>query len=59
MKTKEEIIYELLISLNQGNCGYIDCRVDYAIRQYEQLIDKVIEDNAIEIKNTSGGNIDG
>ena len=37
-KTKEEIIYELLLSLNNGDSGYIDRRVDYAIQQYEQLV---------------------
>lgn len=37
-KTKEEIIYELVLSLNKGNSGYVDQRVDYAIKQYEQLV---------------------
>ena len=37
-KTKEEIIYELLLSLNRGNSGYIDGRPRCAIEQYEQLV---------------------
>lgn len=41
-KTKEEIIYELLLSLNHGCDGYSARRVDYAIEQYEQLIQKGI-----------------
>ena len=41
-KTKEEIIYELVLSLNNGDSGYVDKRVDYAIEQYEQLIQKGI-----------------
>ena len=58
MKTREDIIYELLLSLNEGNCGDIENRVDYAIMQYEQLIKKVIEHEATEVKNKNGGNID-
>ena len=41
-KTKEEIIYEILLSLNNGNSGYIDERVKYAIKQYEQLVEQKI-----------------
>lgn len=41
-KTKDQIIYELLLSLNEGNCGYVDSRVDYAVQQYEQLRKKGI-----------------
>ena len=37
-KTKEEIIYELLISLNQGNCGYSGDRVQEAIDQYQKMV---------------------
>jgi hypothetical protein len=37
-KTKEEIIYELVLSLNKGNCGYSGDRVDMAIRQYNSLV---------------------
>lgn len=55
MKTREDIIYELLLSLNEGNCGDIEKRVDYAIMQYEQLIKKVIEYEATEVKNKNGG----
>ena len=36
-KTKEEIIYELVLSLNKGNSGYAHERVKYAIKQYEEL----------------------
>ena len=43
--TREEIILQLLISLNQGNCSYANQRVDIAIEQYNQLVEKsVIED---------------
>lgn len=38
MKTKAEIILELVISLNKGNSGYINDRVAYAIDQYYQLV---------------------
>ena len=41
-KTKEEIIYEILLSLNNGNSGYIDERVKYDIKQYEQLVEQKI-----------------
>ena len=41
-KTKDQIIYELLLSLNEGNCGYVDSRVDYAVQQYEQLRKKAL-----------------
>ena len=39
-KTKEEIIYELLISLNQGNSGGASTRVDVARKQYELLLEE-------------------
>lgn len=39
-KTKEEIIYEILLSLNKGNCGYSDDRVRLAIQQYNSLVNK-------------------
>ena len=45
-KTKEEIIYELLVSINQGNSDYLRAsgkatpRVDLAIAQYEALVDR-------------------
>ena len=35
---REEIIMQLLISLNQGNSGYINERVRYAIEQYDKLV---------------------
>lgn len=47
-KTREEIIYELLLSLNQGNGGYIvegeegTPRVDLAIAQYNALVKRNI-----------------
>ena len=37
-KTREEIIYELVLSLNKGNCGYSGDRVDMAIRQYDEFV---------------------
>ena len=37
-KTKEQIIYELLLSLNRGNTGFADNRPLYAIEQYYELI---------------------
>ena len=36
--SKEELIIQLLISLNQGNSGYIQDRVRYAIEQYDELV---------------------
>lgn len=49
-KSREDIIFELLISLNQGNCAYVDERVDYAIKQYDVLLARgiVIADNLKE-----------
>lgn len=38
-KTKGEIIFELVKSLNNGNSGYIDRRVGYATQQYNELVD--------------------
>lgn len=35
-KTKEEIIYELVLSLNKGNYGWD--RVETAISQYNKLV---------------------
>ena len=37
---REEIIMQLLISLNQGDSGYIDERVKYATEQYDKLVKK-------------------
>lgn len=37
-KTKEEIIYELLLSLNRGNSGCASDRVHEAINQYQKLV---------------------
>lgn len=47
-KTREEIIYELLISLNQGNSYFVEMndkatpRIDLAISQYEALLNRGI-----------------
>lgn len=40
--TKEEIILQLVLSLNHGNSCYIHDRVGYAIDQYEQLVERGI-----------------
>lgn len=40
--TKAEIILQLVCSLNAGDSGYINDRVGYAVRQYEQLVDRGI-----------------
>ncbi len=37
-KKREEIIYELLLSLNNGNACYVDDRVRIAIDQYNDLV---------------------
>lgn len=37
-KTKEQIIYELLISMNNGDNACYDDRLQYAMKQYEQLV---------------------
>lgn len=37
-KTREEVIYELVLSLNNGNCSYIGDRVEIAIRQYDEFV---------------------
>jgi hypothetical protein len=41
-KTREEIIYELLLSLNKGNTGPVDNRIYYALDQYKQLVEQGI-----------------
>ena len=41
-KTKEEIIYELVLSLNQGNCRYAEDRVEIAMAQYAELVEERI-----------------
>lgn len=40
--TKEEIILQLVLSLNRGNSGGAYDRVGFAVRQYEQLVDRGI-----------------
>jgi hypothetical protein len=37
--TKEEIILQLVLSLNRGNSGGAYDRVSYALRQYEQMVE--------------------
>lgn len=37
-----EIIIKLIEALNKGNCREAETRVDIAIKQYEQLKQKVI-----------------
>ena len=37
-KEKEEIIYEILLSLNNGNSCCVDERVEIAVEQYNELI---------------------
>lgn len=49
-KTKEEIIYELVLSLNQGNfdgnylyeSGKASPRITYAMKQYDALVENGI-----------------
>lgn len=41
-KTKEEIIYEIVLSLNKGNSCSIQERVRLAIAQYDDLVSKKI-----------------
>ena len=37
-KTREEIIYELVLSLNKGDSYYAVQRIDFAIEQYNALV---------------------
>jgi len=48
---KEEVIIELLKSLNMGNSGYAVDRVNQAITQYYQLVERGI----IKEENTDDG----
>ena len=41
-KEKEEIIYELVLSLNKGNSCYASERVEIAIEQYNRLLENGI-----------------
>lgn len=41
-KEREEIIYELLLSLNSGASCYADTRVETAIAQYNSLVENKI-----------------
>ena len=38
MTEKENMIFQILLSLNNGNSGYADERVRLAVKQYDQLI---------------------
>ena len=42
MSETTKIILELLCSLNQGNTGYSQDRVNLAIQQYNQLVEHEI-----------------
>ena len=42
MNDRSQIILQILCSLNQGNTGYSTDRVNVAIQQYNQLVDKDI-----------------
>lgn len=50
--TKEEIILQLVLSLNRGNTGGAYDRVNYALAQYERLVAAGVfqEDKANEAK---------
>lgn len=41
-KTKEEIIFEILLSMNKGNVSYYGSRVCEAINQYHELVESGI-----------------
>lgn len=41
-KEREEIIYELLLSLNNGNSSCVQDRVELAINQYNALVENKI-----------------
>lgn len=48
---RNEIILELVKSLNMGNSGYINDRVHYAKTQYTQLVKEgLINDNGWALK---------
>lgn len=40
--TKEEIILQLVLSLNRGDSGHFFDRVIFAERQYEQMVERGI-----------------
>ena len=42
MKIKNQIIFDILISLNQGSCSYTGSRVNEAIKQYNELVERGI-----------------
>lgn len=46
--TKEEIILQLVLSLNRGNSGGAYDRVNIAINQYEKLVERDIIKEAEE-----------
>lgn len=41
-KSREEIIFELVLSLNNGNVCYVNDRVRLAINQYNDLVENKI-----------------
>lgn len=54
-KTKEEVIFELVLSLNQGGHSYTTLqgeampRIDWAISQYEKLVESgIIKETEVE-----------
>jgi len=49
-KTKEEIVYELVLSLNQGDTCYTKDRVCLAVTQYNQLVEEGIIEEIEEEK---------
>ena len=42
MNDRSQIILQILCSLNQGNTGYAQDRVNLAIQQYNQLVEHEI-----------------
>ena len=54
-KTRENIIYELILSLNKGSSGVLDARVDTAIQQYNSMVKKgIIVEISSEDKEYNG-----
>lgn len=51
-KTREEIIYELLLSINKSG-GVFALNVDYAINQYDKLVEKGIIKEVEKNENSS------
>lgn len=51
--TKNEIIFEILKSLNNGNSGPTDTRIALAVSQYEELKEKGLLEGIITDENLS------